>query len=400
MLGLTLPDGVLTGTASPLANDVCTTDSPNICGVVHGWTGSSWAGLISSVLVQVLLILVIGFVARYLLLKVIDRTVAGIAAGGARVTRNAGRRNGLMESSPLLSERRHQRAETLGSVLKSTATLVIGVLVVLMVLAQLDLNIAPFIASAGIVGVALGFGAQSLVKDFLSGIFMLAEDQYGVGDVVDLGDASGTVEAVGLRVTRVRDVNGTVWYVRNGEILRVGNQSQGWARAVIDVSVTYESDLSHVHEVLQRVGDKLAAEDEWKALVIGPVEVWGVEAMDTGGVVLRLVVKTAPLQQWAVQRELRRRIKAVFDAEGIEIPYLQSTVWLRNEERHPPRAPRAGARAASTVHDECHPPPPSEADVAAESAQAPGGQGPAAGAGSAGASTPTADRETPAPRRG
>ncbi|WP_369053322.1 mechanosensitive ion channel family protein [Kineococcus terrestris] len=346
-----------------LTGSYCVSGSPGVCGTVYDLTGSRLAGRIADVLLgwplRIVLILLVCFVARYLLMKVIDRTVAGVAAG-----RREARRGGLLESSPLLSERRQQRAQTLGSVLKSTTTLVIGVVAVLGVLGQLNINIAPFIASAGIVGVALGFGAQSLVRDFLSGVFMLAEDQYGVGDVVDLGDASGTVEAVGLRVTRLRDVSGTVWYVRNGEILRVGNQSQGWARAVLDVSVAYGADIAHVQEVLQRIGDRLAAEEAWKPLVLARPEVWGVEQMAADGVVLRMVVKTAPLQQWAVQRELRRRIKAAFDAEGIEFPFPQRTVWLRQDEA--PATPPPARHGDPAAAGGSQPPRRSEADVVAD----------------------------------
>ena len=166
----------------------------------------------------------------------ISRAVAGGKVGAALEpgTRTAG------------ATRRVQRAQTMGSLLKSIVTGVVFAVVAMMLIASSAYNIAPLIASAGILGVALGFGAQSLVKDFLSGIFMIFEDQYGVGDVVDLGEAAGTVEAVSLRVTRLRDVNGTVWYVRNGEILRVGNMSQNWARTVLDISVAYGEDLARV----------------------------------------------------------------------------------------------------------------------------------------------------------
>nr|WP_240895460.1 mechanosensitive ion channel family protein [Kineococcus siccus] len=357
-----------------LAGASCARTDAGVCGTVYDWTGSSVAGRVADVLVswplRIVIILLVCFVARYLLVRVIDRTAAGIATGAGRAARRGQRRNGLLESSPLLSERRQQRAETLASVLKSTATLVLGVLAVLMVLSELSIDIAPFLASAGIAGVALGFGAQSLVKDFLSGIFMLAEDQYGVGDVVDLGDANGSVEAVGLRVTRVRDVKGTVWYVRNGEILRVGNQSQGWARAVLDVSVAYGEDLPRVQALLQRIGDHLAEEEEWAPLVLEPPEVWGVEKMTQDAIVLRLVVKTAPLQQWAVQRELLRRIKAAFDAEGISFPFAQRTLWIRDGD--PSRLLSPGARDGDAADaGGSQPPARSEADVAADVAATP-----------------------------
>jgi small conductance mechanosensitive channel len=149
---------------------------------------------------------------------------------------------------------------------------------------------------------------------------MLVEDQYGVGDVVDLGEASGTVEAVGLRITRLRDVNGTVWYVRNGEIIRVGNSSQNWARSVIDVAVGYESDIPRVRQVLEEVADAMWHDEDYRSIIIEEPEVWGVEALQADRVVVRLAVKTAPLEQWGVSRELRQRIKARFEQEGIRIP--------------------------------------------------------------------------------
>ena len=193
---------------------------------------------------SILLLIVIGLVLRWLLHRLIDRLARRAAEG--TVPRVIGRRQGpqmFLEAKPLAVERRQQRAETMASLLKSITTAVIATIVSFMVVAQLGYNIAPLIASAGIIGVALGFGAQSLVKDFLSGIFMILEDQYGVGDAVNVGAATGTIEAVGLRVTRLRDINGTVWYVRNGEILAVGNMSQSWSRIVLDVPVAYSEDL-------------------------------------------------------------------------------------------------------------------------------------------------------------
>jgi small-conductance mechanosensitive channel len=198
-----------------------------------------------------------------------------------------------------------------------------------MVLAEVGVNVGPIIASAGIVGIALGFGAQSLVSDYLSGVFMVFEDQYGVGDEVDLGEAIGTVEAVSLRVTRVRDVNGTVWYVRNGEIVRVGNMSQNWARSVIDVSVAYHEDLAHVRRVLDDVAHDMWEDEDYKGVIIEQPSVWGVQELGIDGVLVRVALKTAPLEQWAVAREMRQRIKARFDHEGIEIPYPQRMIWHR-----------------------------------------------------------------------
>jgi small conductance mechanosensitive channel len=269
----------------------------------------------------IVIIVVIGLVFRWLVKRAIDRLVRRASAGvvpGAIAGTKAGAV--LADLRPGAGERRKQRAETMGSVLKSVASGLILAIVIVMVLDQVGVNIAPIIASAGIVGVALGFGAQNLVKDFLSGIFMILEDQYGVGDSVDLGEAIGTVEAVGLRVTRLRDVDGTVWYVRNGEILRVGNQSQNWARTVLDITVAYDSDLDQVQQLLQEEATAMYEDEQYHDIIIEPPEVWGVERFDKDGAVVRVVLKTAPLQQWPVARALRQRIKSRFDAAGIRIP--------------------------------------------------------------------------------
>ena len=217
-----------------------------------------------------------------------------------------GRTRSLVESaSPVATVRRRQRSEAMGSVLKSIASFVIAVISILMVLSELGLDVAPALASAGIAGVALGFGAQNLVKDFLAGIFMIFEDQFGVGDVINMGDATGTVEAVGLRVTRLRDVNGVVWYVRNGEITRVGNESQGWARVVLDVGISPHEDINAVRDLLKQTADGLRHDPDWSDFVVEEPEVWGVESVSPEAVVIRVVVKTKPAERPNVARELR-----------------------------------------------------------------------------------------------
>jgi moderate conductance mechanosensitive channel len=179
---------------------------------------------------------------------------------------------------------------------------------------------------------------------------MILEDQYGVGDVVDVGDAIGDVEAVGLRVTRIRDIDGTVWYVRNGNIARVGNMSQNWARTVLDIRVAYDEDLDRVRELLGEVANDLWEEEKGKQDILEKPEVWGVQDLAADGVVVRLVLKTAPMQQWTVARELRERIKERFDAEGIEIPLPQRVVWHRGDEQAPPAdASTEPAPSAGTV---------------------------------------------------
>ena len=294
-------------------------------------------------------IVIVGVVARFVLHRVIDRVTDGILSGRAGIGRIEERLpSALAGTSLVTSARREQRARTMASVLKSLATATIGVIVALMVLDVLGIPTGPLLASAGIVGIAVGFGAQALVRDVISGIFMLIEDQYGVGDVVDLGDASGVVEGVGLRVTRVRDVDGTVWYIRNGQVLRVGNKSQGWARAVLDVGIAYGEDIARVEELLLDVGRGLRADATFGRLVLEEPEMWGVESVTADGVVLRLVIKTEPLQQWAVARELRRRIKDRLDAEGIHVAHPLSAVWVAGEA--PAKARAAGA--ATTAPDE------------------------------------------------
>jgi len=224
-------------------------------------------------------------------------------------------------------ERTEQRTRTVGSLLRYVATIAIYTVAILMALAQLGVSVGPLLASAGIAGVALGFGAQSLVKDFISGTFMLLEDQFGVGDVVDLGEASGTVERVTLRVTTVRGVDGTVWYVPNGEIVRVGNKSQRWGRIVLDIEVAYDTDIDRASEVIKRVADEFWKERTPGATVLEQPELWGVENVGPNAVVLRLAVKTRPGEQWVAGRALRARLKAAFDEAGIAAPLPLQTMW-------------------------------------------------------------------------
>ena len=305
-------------------------------------------GLPLAVLSLVALFLVLRFVFHRLVDRLVSRAEEGVLPD--RVSRFSRRRRTTeqthtQELRDLAAQtRRIQRAKTMGDLLKSVITGVLLAIFGTMILSQVGVNIAPIIASAGIIGIALGFGAQSLVKDFLSGIFMIFEDQYGVGDVVDVGEATGTVEAVSLRVTRLRALDGTVWYVPNGEILRVGNMSQNWSRAVIDVGVAYDEDLTRVKRILAEVSRDLWQDDDYRHLIIEEPEVTGVEALAADSVTLRVLVKTQPLEQWAVGRELRQRIKARFDHEGIEIPFAQRVIWHRD-------APKPGPDGDAPAND-------------------------------------------------
>ncbi|MEP7160182.1 MAG: mechanosensitive ion channel family protein [Dermatophilaceae bacterium] len=219
-------------------------------------------------------------------------------------------------------ERQSQRVVTLGSVLRSIATVVISMVAILMVGDQLGLNMAPVLASAGVGGVALGFGAQSLVKDFLSGMFMLAEDQYGVGDTIDTGEAIGVVEDVTLRVTRLRDASGVIWYVRNGEIVRVANRSQGWSTASVDIPVAYDESPERVISVLREAMDSLDADPHWDDTLLEAPKVVGVESVTGGTMTIRIFAKCAPNQHWGVQREIRERGLTACAAAGIRGPVM------------------------------------------------------------------------------
>jgi moderate conductance mechanosensitive channel len=214
-----------------------------------------------------------------------------------------------------------------------------------MVLGEVGINLGPLIAGAGIIGVAIGFGSQSLVRDFLSGIFILVEDQYGVGDTVDLGEATGVVEVVSLRTTRVRSVDGTVWHVPNGAIARVGNKSQHWSRALLDVELAYGTDVAHARGVIKRVADEVWRERS--AWVLEEPELWGVESIGPHGVTLRLVIKTQPSRQWDVSRLVRERLKVAFEQEGIEPPFPQQTVFHRNLDEVPRAATAVGGTGPS-----------------------------------------------------
>jgi moderate conductance mechanosensitive channel len=272
--------------------------------------------------IRIVAIILVALIIRAILHRMINRAVRPIHVGEVpRILRPFKERVGnssLLGSTGLLSERRTQRAATIGSVLKSGVSFTILVIAFLLVLSELGIDLAPFIAGTSIVGVALGFGAQNIVKDFLSGMFMMLEDQYGVGDVIDFEKAAGTVEAVGLRTTQLRDVNGTVWYVRNGEVVRVGNKSQGYAQVVLDVPIAADADIAAASSAMLGVAQHLHREDGWAEAFLGEPEVQGVERLTREETVIRLVARVRPGEQWRVARELRRRIRERLDRLDIE----------------------------------------------------------------------------------
>ncbi len=317
-----------------------------VCRIVYEGTENRTLAELSRWLIEgpirILLILIIAFVAHHMVRRAINRLVDRLVADRDREREEllhddlAARLDNLATNAlrqfGKRNERAKQRAETLGVILNSAAAAVIWVVTALMVLGELGISLAPLIAGAGIAGIALGFGAQTLVRDLLTGMFIMIEDQYGVGDVVDVGEAVGTVEAVGLRTTRIRDLRGNLWFVPNGEITRVANMSQLWARAILDIEVAYETDLDRASEVILDEARQLWAEELEEATVLEEPVVMGVEELGASGVVIRLAVKTDPSEQWQTSRILRQRIKKRLDQEGIDIPYPHRRVILANPE--------------------------------------------------------------------
>jgi len=302
----------------------------------------------------ILAIILGALIVNRLVSRAVKRGLRSLHSGAVRERIGAVRRRtpGALLETEVTSLRAEQRITALTSVLRSIASFAIFTIAGFLILGEVGLNLGPLLAGAGIIGVALGFGSQALVKDFLSGLFILVEDQFGVGDIVDLDlQTAGTVEAVSLRTTRLRAVDGTVWHVPNGDIRRVGNKSQHWSRALLDIDVAYNTDIDKAKAVIKSVADELWHERDD---VLEEPEVWGVESLGPHSVVIRLVVKTRPSDQYDVSRELRQRLKKAFDAEGIEIPFPQQTVWYRadgsprHDDGHVPAAQRSGAPPTSS----------------------------------------------------
>ncbi|MFC8921395.1 mechanosensitive ion channel family protein [Cellulosimicrobium sp. NPDC057127] len=295
----------------------------------------AWLEWFVGVPLRVILVVVVGAVALALVRRLIRKVTEHIAEGTPTLRtsrlKGLGRSevgSAILRANPLANARRAARARTIGSVLRSAANILIGTTVVLMVLAELGLNIGPFLASAGIAGVALGFGAQSLVKDFLSGTFMLLEDQYGVGDVVDFGEVVGTVEEVALRVTKVRAIDGTLWYVRNGEILRTGNLTQEWSRAAVEVRVAYHANVEQVRSVLLQAGEAVRADPVLGQHVLEAPEVLGIEELTAEALQLKVQVKTHAAMQWEVGRALRAAVREALSDARIPLAGAQQVVVL------------------------------------------------------------------------
>ncbi|MGO4782537.1 mechanosensitive ion channel family protein [Cryobacterium sp. W22_MBD10_FK3] len=276
-------------------------------------------------IIRVAFIIIFALVARWVLLFAIHRVVNQIVSG-VKKTQNVDDTQAL-NVSPVSAVRTVQRTRTLGSVLTNIVNVLVVVIAILLIVTVIDPNIlTSFALLTAALGAGLGFGAQNIVKDVLNGLFMVMEDQLGVGDVVDLGPATGVVEAVGIRITQVRDVNGTLWFVRNGEILRVGNMSQGWARVIIDLAVPYKTDVDAVQAEMLRVAVEMATNTKWRSRVLEKPEIWGIESIAEEAIVIRIVIKTRTTAKDDVARELRLRLKKALDAMDVQLPSLTSIV--------------------------------------------------------------------------
>jgi len=342
--------------------DTCGTSPGVVCEWVYDTTNNDslarFADWFVAKPMKVLLIFLIALVVNRLIRRGVRRLIQRLIAQREERARQrreqevddgrfAAFRARALEKARLLAaqeERSKQRAQALGTVLRSVASLSVYGMAGIVALAEFGVSLGPLIAGAGIAGVAIGFGAQSLVRDFLSGIFMLIEDQYGVGDIIDVGEANGVVEEVNLRTTRLRDVNGTVWWVPNGEIRRVGNKSQQWARTVLDIDVAYDTDLSKAAEIIKTVADSVWHDQLENATVLEEPEIWGIEAFRESAISIRVVLKVEPGEQWAAAREVRKRLKRAFDDQGIEIPFPQRSLWMHN-------APRQASHQESSAND-------------------------------------------------
>ncbi|WP_460963306.1 mechanosensitive ion channel family protein [Parasphingorhabdus pacifica] len=286
---------------------------------------TSHTGSFISGLINVAIIFVVAFLARFIVGRLIVQLVKRIVNSHQKLDQARSRASRAVKKSAENNgdgqQRQQQRAQTIGSVLRSIASFVIFGVAFMMVLSEFGINLGPILASAGVLGLAIGFGAQSLVQDFLSGIFMMSEDQFGVGDVVDVGDAVGTVEAMTMRVTKVRDLDGNLWHVRNGEIMRVCNMNQDWANAVIEIPLDYSVDLPEARRVMESSLEEFANEPEFKSDILEKPDVNGVVGIGNGAVTMRVIIKTKPGAQWSIGRAVRSQLKSRFDKEGIEVAH-------------------------------------------------------------------------------
>jgi small conductance mechanosensitive channel len=321
------------GSIVPTAAQQCVEDG--WCAMMKQLNVSDWFATYSYILVakplRIIGIIAVAMLIRFLLHRAIRRLATSTSRAAMPALLKPLKEKAAAAPATdgtFIPERRRQRAEAIGSVLRSFVTAVVFTMAALLVMGELGFNLGPLLASAGIVGVALGFGAQSLVKDLIAGLFMLLEDQYGVGDTVDLGEATGVVETVGLRITTVRDNRGVLWYIRNGEIIRVGNKSQGWAMVVVDIPIGFVSSEQAI-SVLRSAALTLAEDPAHATEFLEPPDVVGVEQLTVDGAVIRTIAKTTADGQFPVQRELRRVLMEALETSGLSERIAASRMYPR-----------------------------------------------------------------------
>jgi small-conductance mechanosensitive channel len=346
---------------APTLDSACHSDAPSIaCRLAWDLSHSTHAADFTSVYlagpIQLVLRVVLVLAIAVLLRSGARRLIRRITARAAISQDDEDRTHAVP------SGRRSQRASALASLLGNAASVAIFTIAGVIILGDIGLNLAPILASAGVLGIAIGFGAQNLVQDFLAGVFILLEDQYGVGDVVDIATVSGTVEAVSLRITRIRDVNGIVWHIRNGTIKRAGNETHGWARAVVDFPVPYGTPVAAARGALERAAIDMSREPRWRKSIIGRPEVWGIETISPETLLVRVTARTAPQARPAVTRELRERLKSALDdqaaAVGAEVAIPRQPDAADGEQAAATTEPgRAGPAAAAAPPGSASPEP-------------------------------------------
>ncbi len=345
------PSGTLTGSCG---------DNPGIaCRLTWDLSHSTSAAQLVNVYLagpanragRIAFIIILALLVRTVLCRLLIRIAERAATATLPVGHNGRVHKAAVATQAAGLERRSQRARALGSILRSAISAIVFGIAALTILGILGFDLAPLLASTTVLGVALGFGAQNLVRDYLAGILMLVEDHYGVGDTINAGVATGTVEAMTLLTTQVRDVNGVVWHIRNGTIDSVGNESQGWSRAVIDYPVPYGEDLARIRQLMDQAAVSLYRERGWRKVMLEKPEVWGAQELSSKEVTMRIVAKTAPMRQWEVARELRARVKAVLDAAGVP-PAGPDTIVITTSGQGDEGVPEALPAAAEVPVEE------------------------------------------------
>ena len=339
---------LLAATDPTALTDACGATPGWICERVFDATDSrAWAKSVEwvvakplTILITIVIAAILARIGRWMVSRTMGRLLVSQSKGKQHKHESELRRrtSKMILTAGDSSQRAQARFETLEAVFRSIVTAFVWLVAMFVVLDTIGVSLGPLLATAGIAGIALGFGTQTMVRDFISGFFIVAEDQFGVGDTIDLGGgAKGVVERVTLRSTHLRDAEGTVWHVANGQITKVANKSQEWARALIDVVLPYDADVDVVSGVMQEVADSLEADTTWSERILERAEIWGIQEFDADGVHVRMVIKTEPAAQFGVLRELRGRLKTTFDAKGIAFAYAGGPTEVVLTEKVAPR---------------------------------------------------------------